>query len=482
MSDEDSSHSTVIVVKVHDRKLIKLVKSALELLNYINKQCKIQKDGSIYTNISTTTDNTDTIPSPFANTELEKLHSAHPNEIQFIAAQPIGEPRRLVQTSLPNSIESFFRNYIKSHGLQLRNDQLSLLMLCLPKKWSIYPPMVLFNSHTFDDSVWQRHFFAVYSVKQSDFFKSLLEHCFANTESPIDRIAINKPIPLLSNETSSNYENIKRIPLNISSIYGDFGPLPTLECINSPTAQDFEDAFWCHAKQNNIYQYWAPRYIMFSRGNVKEKLRIIQTFANIEGNDIVDLYAGIGYFTLCYLAKQCRKIYSWELNPWSVQGLVKGCEKNKFKYQVIKAKEPWNYDPNARIYIFNESNEFAPQRFVELSSYENSAKFDGLKLTHINLGLLPTSKPSWSISADLIKNFRDDGTKETVVHVHENVKVTDFDAFIQSTKACLEKLLLEKGAGNNQLTVKPMVEFMHLEKIKTFAPDVWHICVDYNVY
>lgn len=40
---------------------------------------------------------------------------------------------------------------------------------------------------------------------------------------------------------------------------------------------------------------------MFSAGNVSEKLRVAQF--SCEGQIVVDLYAGIGYFTLPYLVK-----------------------------------------------------------------------------------------------------------------------------------------------------------------------------------
>ena len=76
------------------------------------------------------------------------------------------------------------------------------------------------------------------------------------------------------------------------------------------------------------------------------------------------------------------------------------------------------------------------------------------------------------------------GLQTVSLHVHENVAVLDFDAWIEQTTQALQKLV----DGNNGQAGKSdgsraeaQVVFMHLEKIKTYAPGVWHICGDFNV-
>ncbi|GMM32972.1 tRNA(Phe) (4-demethylwyosine(37)-C(7)) aminocarboxypropyltransferase [Saccharomycopsis crataegensis] len=445
---------SAVVIIVHEKKFLKTVKTALEHHKILDHTRKISKDGLVYTTISEIED-LEKFPTVW-NIIVQNRDSITLEKIQV-------EKSRSVE--ILNIIDQFLREFADQ-----RNIQKSHLPSKLPKKWSIYPPMVLFGANTFDDQDWGL-FFHKNNIHENEFYRQLLDYCFKDQEEEITHIAINKPIPL-SNIDSAR-ENIKRIPLNILPIYGDFGPEPSLNMIHNPTSTDLQNAFWCHSKQNGVYQYWAPRFIMFSRGNIKEKIRIFETFDNIAGNDIIDLYAGIGYFTLCYLKKDCRKLYAWELNPWSIEGLKKGCEKNGFKYQVIRNNMPWIYDPTARIYIFNESNEFAPQRFGELSSILATSQI--LRLTHINLGLLPSSKPSWEISMEIIKNFKiSDLDLDSIVHVHENVHIREFDSFIKSTESELSKLVNNTGSKYN-------VKYLHLERIKTYAPDVWHVCVDYSV-
>ena len=81
--------------------------------------------------------------------------------------------------------------------------------------------------------------------------------------SEITHIALNKPII---------ESDIMRRPHNLIPIIGDFGPDISIDNKPpSPTESDFNRAFWCHVIQNGIYQTWAPKYTMFSRGNIKEK-------------------------------------------------------------------------------------------------------------------------------------------------------------------------------------------------------------------
>ena len=92
---------------------------------------------------------------------------------------------------------------------------------------------------------------------------------------------------------------------------------------------------------------------MFSRGNIREKARILgqirlnqSPFSGLCSGelsqdlceiDVVDLYVGIGYFALPYLRKGVRRVFGWELNGWSVEGLRRGCIRNGFECAVFGA-------------------------------------------------------------------------------------------------------------------------------------------------
>lgn len=328
----------------------------------------------------------------------------------------------------------------------------------IPKKWSIYQPMILFKSGTFDSPVWRDAIFN--HINEDKFYSDLL-----NFFPLITHIAINKPII----ET-----DVMRRPFNIIPIFGDFGPEPTTQRYENPTCDDFEQAFWCNVIQNGITQIWSPQYTMFSRGNIKEKTRILQSYTNFNKNDndhdncVVDLYAGIGYFTLSYLKKGADLLFCWELNPWSIEGLVRGVSKNGYKYRLLKHNEEYSgaqlqkdRSLGVKVIIFEESNEFANERFDKLNM-----KFN---VNHINLGLLPSSTLSWPITGKII---HDVSYNELVtVHIHENVHINAFDEF----KLKILQYFIHELKNDFKY------EIIHLEKVKTFAPDVWHIVVDLEI-
>jgi tRNA wybutosine-synthesizing protein 2 len=159
-------------------------------------------------------------------------------------------------------------------------------------------------------------------------------------------------------------ENVLRSPAGLRMLFGDWGG-------------DGDDggglggggALWVATRQNGIAQVWAPRWTMFSRGNVKEKGRLLafhddggQQDAPPLGEDgveaqrrrrrraavaaalppqtrgeawAVDLYAGIGYFAFSY-ARLGMRVLCWELNAWSVEGLRRGARANGWGVRVVR--------------------------------------------------------------------------------------------------------------------------------------------------
>lgn len=272
--------------------------------------------------------------------------------------------------------------------------------------------------------------------------------------SNITHVAVNVPI---------NEHDSWRKPTGLLPIHGDFGKIPTSTTSTHPTSADFENAFWCSAVQNGILQYWAPYYTMFLRGNIKEKARLLSECKDCRGQAVFDLYCGIGYFSLCYLKNQCKVLLCWELNPWSIQGFERALKAGKYRYRTFTSDDEFNYDIYLQCIddgivalLFNESNENARDR---LASFPNAC----LDIAHVNLGLLPSSQLSWPIVRDTL------GVKSRsqsfIVHVHENVHLDDISEFAKKATAFY---------GHH-------AALSHIEKVKTFAPDIWHIVVDVKV-
>ncbi|KID98019.1 tRNA wybutosine-synthesizing protein 2, partial [Metarhizium majus ARSEF 297] len=349
-----------------------------------------------------------------------------------------------------------------------------------PKRFTIYEPMALLPAASFTSASWttelQRHNGATTNL----LWELILEELSKTGKSDLQltHLAVNEGIPLQSQERKE--ENIIRSPSGLRILYGDFGPGAPSSI--PPSNEDFEKAFWVSTKQNGIYQTWAPRWTMFSRGNVKEKARLLQFPAvpkkrkdSDQSQDTwaVDLYAGIGYFAFCY-ARLGFRVLCWELNPWSVEALRRGAHLNKWSVEVIegdklKQSTEETMTSTASVVVFSESNENARWR-AESMKQEGKWLRD---VRHVNCGLLPTSRLTWDVSLFLTRDATIHGG-EAWLHLHENVG----DAEIDSRKDEIQTLLRE-NRDEKSLTRAITVE--RVEKVKTYAPGVWHCVFDVRI-
>ncbi|TVY58174.1 tRNA wybutosine-synthesizing protein 2, partial [Lachnellula cervina] len=239
------------------------------------------------------------------------------------------------------------------------------LLATAPKRWVTYPPMVLLPSGSLSGP-WTPILALSSPASHRESLCAAIVASISKKEGKgsLTHLAINSGIPLHKHEDA---ENILRTPSGLVTLYGDFGPALSPDHVPGP--QDFADAFWVCTKQNGISQTWAPRYTMFSRGNVKEKARLLGFHAasQVEGRrrsreelkrDVaVDLYAGIGYFVFSYAALGMR-VYGWEINGWSVEGLRRGAGLNGWGVRAVKGDEKWhvNEEGNEKIVVFEEDN------------------------------------------------------------------------------------------------------------------------------
>ena len=259
--------------------------------------------------------------------------------------------------------------------------------------------------------------------------------------------------------------NILRSPTELTPLYGDFGP--TLPVNHILTDADLQSAFWCNARQNGIFQTWAPRYTMFSRGNVKEKARILELDSlneerlrrEIQEVSAADLYAGIGYFAFSYAKVGVGKVLCWEINPWSVEGLKRGAEANKWNVYIIKRGDSIDLGKyqSARLVVFEESNEYAAGRI-------DAIRDRILPVKHVNCGYLPSSKDSWETAVQVL-----DSTGGWI-HTHENIAKRD----IEGRRA--EIVDIFEGLARKRFEAK--VECERVELVKSYAPGVMHCVLD----
>ncbi|KAI1480805.1 S-adenosyl-L-methionine-dependent methyltransferase [Daldinia eschscholtzii] len=342
--------------------------------------------------------------------------------------------------------------------------------------------MALLPAGSFDTAIWKQLLPALSNDQVDLLWAQILSEISKRTGGArLTHLAVNEGIPAaLRHSTPERLdcgehemgaspapENILRSPTGLRILHGDFGPAPA-----ENTVPDFEHAFWVSTRQNGVFQTWAPRWTMFSRGNIKEKARLLN-FHN--GKDVgqrkspedtwaVDLYAGIGYFTFSY-AKLGMRVLCWELNPWSVEGLRRGAKGNGWSVRVVKDEHdlalPMEELVNGgeRIIVFLEDNRRAAQRIKELNK---------LDISHVNCGLLPTSDASWKDAWDIATHNK---AEEAWLHLHENVGVAD----IEKRKGDIEQYFLGLATHDN---ADRTARVEHTELVKTFAPGVWHCVFD----
>jgi tRNA wybutosine-synthesizing protein 2 len=321
----------------------------------------------------------------------------------------------------------------------------STLISAFPEGYSIYPPLLLLPHNALASPVWQ-------TLMASDpSFRAVWTHVAAKLG--VTHIAINSPIPLQASNPAD--ENILRSPVHMTPLHASFGPSPTPQTLTSPTPADFTSALWVRTTQNGIHQTWAPMYTMFSRGNIREKTRVLH-FPDVRGSAVVDMYAGIGYFTFSYKKAGCSLVVCFELNPWSVEGLRRGAEMNGWTCRIVRRGEEWDGETGGVDFlIFEMSNADAS---AVVSRLRNSPR-----VGHVNLGLLPTSRDTWRDAVGLV-----DGQHGGWIHAHENVGVVEME----------ERKGEAQGVFQGYAGERRKAKIQHVERVKMYAPGVVHCVFD----
>ncbi|KAI9732101.1 MAG: hypothetical protein M1834_004197 [Cirrosporium novae-zelandiae] len=350
-----------------------------------------------------------------------------------------------------------------------------------PKSYTIYSPLLLFPTGSFSSPQWQRllNFLKSDRIRNNEFWEAVAKGM------RVSHLAINAPIPVADAE--SHMDNYKRLPISLHPLYGFFGP--HLPDSRFPSSEDFNQAFWVHARQNGIFQTWAPIYTMFSRGNITEKTRILKgELPGLDrGKDLgetaaVDLYIGIGYFSFCYLKAEkanVTRVWGWEVSPWSVEGCKRGAKGNGWRCQIVShsdsnvempkptsSKEKENKEKEPEIVIFHEDNKYAAERITALRIMVKEGGGYWRPIRHVNCGLLPTSRGSWETAVKVL-----DDELGGWVHAHENVGVNEVEIQKDEVQKAFEGL-----AGPDR-----EVEVVGGVKVKGWAPGVLHWVWDISI-
>ncbi|PGH14101.1 hypothetical protein AJ79_03218 [Helicocarpus griseus UAMH5409] len=447
------------------------------------------------------------------------------------------KPKRLEPS---NPLQTGILNYLNKHYCCQQHHNSSLFNPSspkpppLPKRFTIYPPLLLLPSNAFSSPP---EWAALYNTLSADERQELYS-CIATsfTSKGVTHIAMNAPIaPTMSARAAaegnqgSGLENRIRSPTGLVTLFGDFGEtgerrggeergdVDEEEKEAYPTAEALRSALWVRSVQNRgVVQIWAPLHSMFSRGNIVEKARILGMESRFEGLDdddggdgregegkgarkrllgqrtsdiaVVDMYAGIGYFVFSYLKSGVGRVWGWEINGWSIEGLCRGCGENGWGVKVVKVDRKTGeveggidalangLGEEDRVVVFHGDNRYAAGVMAGLK-YALERRGEWKRIRHVNLGLLPTSKQSWEGAVRVM-----DGEAGGWIHVHENVNVKEIERMEGDIVEGIGSLLKSSRVGEYSSQPSgapiPKAECVHVERVKTYAPGVMHCVFD----
>ncbi|OWM83448.1 hypothetical protein CDL15_Pgr012929 [Punica granatum] len=194
------------------------------------------------------------------------------------------------------------------------------------------------------------------------------------------------------------------------------------------------DNGWVDHRENGILYSFDATKCMFSWGNLSEKLRM----ARLDCGDeiIVDLFAGIGYFTLSFLVRaKAKLVYACEWNPHAIEAL----------HHNLKA----NSVADRCIVLEGDNRITAPKGVAD----------------RVCLGLLPSSEGSWVTA---VRVLRKEGG---MLHVHGNVKDSDENTWVEHVANSIHSIATSEGRCWE-------VTIGHVERVKWYAPHIRHLVAD----
>lgn len=182
-------------------------------------------------------------------------------------------------------------------------------------------------------------------------------------------------------------------------------------------------------KENGIKYKLNPQKIMFSSGNMDERIRM----AHVSNKDetVIDLFAGIGYFTLpIAVYSKPKKIFACEINPVAYDYL---CE-NIVLNDVTSIVEP----------LLGDNREIAPKNIAD----------------RIIMGYIEKTHRFLPVAIKCLKNNRG------AIHYHE---------------VCPNELLPDRPLKNIQEIAEKFdrkAEILTYKHVKSYAPGVSHVVLD----
>lgn len=192
---------------------------------------------------------------------------------------------------------------------------------------------------------------------------------------------------------------------------------------------------WVETKELGVIYGLDVTKVMFSSGNGTEKQRMGNSDAR--GETVVDLFAGIGYYTLQLLKNaNASKVFACEWNPNSCEAL-----RHNLRVNGLESRCEVLEGDNRRV---------APTGVAD----------------RVLLGLLPHAEMSWETAVRALK--REGG----MLHVHSNVNSGEEEEWMERLVRELKALATANGRDDWDVVVE------HLERVKWYGPRIRHVVCD----
>lgn len=230
-----------------------------------------------------------------------------------------------------------------------------------------------------------------------------------------------------------------------------------------------DDPWVVHIDNGVKYKFNVLRN-MFSRGNIHEKIRVSKL--NCVGETIVDMFCGIGYFTLQFLVHTDIELV--HAIDWNAEALE--CLRNNLLINHV--------DQSKCIIHYGDNNEVTPKNIAD----------------RVYLGLIPTSRFSWKTACQALKS-----SSGGVLHLHENVSIkessiiSNHPSMSEGSNSLIIKVLNSASKRRDKMlelweksvieVIKELfkeiypddcwtVKSLGWHKVKSFAPGILHMVLD----
>lgn len=343
---------------------------ALEEADYYDKSRRIIKVSDFYsTSIdSSVPKQTEQFVIPITQSCVEQLKDTvgyHPHPFSDCKLVCVDLPcskkeqvkRKKPSEVLKEAVRLFLNRAVEKNSVSISSKEIEELLLDIPTSWERHSDLVVLSVKSFRDPRW-RFITNHKTMPQTSIEKTTTSVSQRNNPSPNEpsyhsgRLSSGltpssncKPCreKKCDNGEDDTDTNLKPEYLSLWQVVASALNCKRLAIDQSIACNHYRsstavlllgDNGWVEHVDNGICYVFDVTKCMFSSGNISEKLRVAKF--DCRGETIVDLYAGIGYFTLPYLVHTgALKVHACEWNPVAVEALQKGLIANKVEDRCV---------------------------------------------------------------------------------------------------------------------------------------------------